>query len=373
VGSDGDLVYAIQGNVLTGIEVVLAAEAAVLSTEGDVSQKLVAAMLAARSLGGDGRCSCNGANPTSCGVPPPDFDKSAHIGFIMVARIGDVDGGCAPPDGCANGDYYLNLNQITVPPDTDPVLKLASFYNLWRLDRVGRPDGVLSRVTGSAAAVPADGRTVARFQVRLVDIEGTPLAQGGANVTVATESGGDAHASLGAVVDNGDGSYSFEATAGQTPGLERFVVRADDGFLDATIYPYPELRVDAVTPLHLGFDALQGSLGGSVPIVLNVPQAPGARYWILAGASGTAPGMLVGSIHVPLNRDLLTRRSRLFANSAAFPGTVGRLDAQGRAEAAFVAPPGVLSAHAGQRYDWAAVIFEQPGFATEPQGFEILR
>ena len=61
------------------------------------------------------------------------------------------------------------------------------------------------------------------------------------------------------------------------------------------------------------------------------------------------------------------------ANSAAFPGTVGRLDAQGRAEAAFVAPPGVLSAHAGERYDWAAVIFEEPGFATEPQGFEILR
>lgn len=87
-----DIVYAIQGNVLTGAPVVQMAEAAVLATPGDLAAKLMASMEAARAMGGDGRCSCSQSNPTACGAPPPSFTKSAHIAYMLIARTGDRDG-----------------------------------------------------------------------------------------------------------------------------------------------------------------------------------------------------------------------------------------------------------------------------------------
>ena len=50
--------------------------------------------VAARALGGDGRCSCSVSQPTSCGVPPPGFQKSAHVAVFVVARLGDTNGLC---------------------------------------------------------------------------------------------------------------------------------------------------------------------------------------------------------------------------------------------------------------------------------------
>lgn len=88
-GTVGDLVYAVQGNVLTGDPVVGLAEHAIITTEGDLPAKLMAAMEAARSMGGDGRCSCAPAQPESCGSPPPEFEKSADVGYMLIARPGD--------------------------------------------------------------------------------------------------------------------------------------------------------------------------------------------------------------------------------------------------------------------------------------------
>ena len=53
-GSSGTLHYAIQGNVLTGRPVVEMAEAALVNTVGDLPAKFMAAMEAARAMGGDG-------------------------------------------------------------------------------------------------------------------------------------------------------------------------------------------------------------------------------------------------------------------------------------------------------------------------------
>lgn len=90
-GQVGDLVYAVQGNILTGAPVVQAAVDAVVTTPGDIPEKLMAAMEAAYLFGGDGRCSCD-AGPTDCGSPPDEFEKSAHIGYMLIARAGDTDG-----------------------------------------------------------------------------------------------------------------------------------------------------------------------------------------------------------------------------------------------------------------------------------------
>lgn len=90
-GRIGDLVYAVQGNVLSGENVVQDAADAVVNTPGDLADKLLAAMQAARDGGGDGRCSCNSAQPESCGSPPPTPFKSAHIGYMLIARLDDQD------------------------------------------------------------------------------------------------------------------------------------------------------------------------------------------------------------------------------------------------------------------------------------------
>ncbi len=88
-GQTGDLYYAVQGNVLTGAPVVAMAEQAIIATPGDLPAKLMAAMEAAQSMGGDGRCSCLPTQPEACGSPPPKFEKSADIGYMLVARLGD--------------------------------------------------------------------------------------------------------------------------------------------------------------------------------------------------------------------------------------------------------------------------------------------
>ncbi|MEM9373517.1 MAG: DUF1028 domain-containing protein [Planctomycetota bacterium] len=90
-GRAGDLVYAVQGNVLSGENVVADAAGAVVNTPGDIADKLLAAMVAAREAGGDGRCSCDPRNPEDCGSPPPAPFKSSHVGYMMIARAGDID------------------------------------------------------------------------------------------------------------------------------------------------------------------------------------------------------------------------------------------------------------------------------------------
>lgn len=104
-GVAGDLVYAVQGNVLTGAPVVDFAVAAIESTPGDIPTKLMAAMEAARQYGGDGRCSCTTGTPDSCGSPPPVFTKSAHIAYMLIARAGDRDG---------TNPMYKNLTATSV-------------------------------------------------------------------------------------------------------------------------------------------------------------------------------------------------------------------------------------------------------------------
>jgi hypothetical protein len=91
-GRVGTIVYAVQGNVLTGEPVVDLAVEAIIHTPGGVPERLMAAMEAARSMGGDGRCSCDPRFPDSCGSPPPDFEKAAHIAYMLIARLGDTPG-----------------------------------------------------------------------------------------------------------------------------------------------------------------------------------------------------------------------------------------------------------------------------------------
>lgn len=249
VGEYGTLVYAIQGNVLTGEPVIVEAEKAIrnAATDGDLPAKLMAAMEAARSMGGDGRCSCNENDPDGCGSPPKNFTKSAHIGYMIIARSGDADGTCNLQSGCANGDYFLNFNIAFQQNNSeDPVKQMQKKFDTFRTSSIGRPDAIRSTVELSADTIAPDGSSQVVMTITLRDWQGQPVTSG-APVTVAHASDSAKITQIGDVTDHGNGVYSVVLTAGATVGVDRFWVSADDGTGAVRIMPWPELTSRAAT------------------------------------------------------------------------------------------------------------------------------
>ena len=229
-GQDGDLIYAIQGNVLAGAAVVDEAERAFLQTGGDLGQRVMAAMEAAMVQGGDGRCSCSVRFPDSCGTPPPNFNQTATIGYFVVSRPGDTSGACSASGGCANGSYYLVLNEPNhVFPSTDPVILLRQQYDAWRLSESGRPDAFESLVVASTDRVAADANTLVDYWVELYDVDGVGLSSGGASLTLQHLGDSSGQAVLENVIDHQDGSYTLQVRSGTQAGLDRFAFVVDDG------------------------------------------------------------------------------------------------------------------------------------------------
>jgi hypothetical protein len=156
-GRVGDLVYAVQGNVLTGPPVVDRAVIAIETTPGDVAAKLMAAMEAARSMGGDGRCSCNPNDADGCGAPPPTFTKSADIAYMLIARAGDVwscrgvyrtQSGATPPvifDATADSKPDVFLGAQGSPPGLVSLLNTSEADVLRFADTTFSPGGGVIR------------------------------------------------------------------------------------------------------------------------------------------------------------------------------------------------------------------------------------
>jgi uncharacterized Ntn-hydrolase superfamily protein len=371
-GTSGTLRYAIQGNVLTDDSVVLAAESALLGSGGDLGQRVMAAMEAARALGGDGRCSCSQSAPTSCGAPPPGFTKSAYISFVQLARIGDTDGICTTGAGCANGDYYLSLAVKGNPSSPlDPVVSLKNRYDTWRNGLAGRPDHVLSEVNSSALRLPADGATQATHTVRLVDVDGALLTNGGASVTITASAG---LVGVGTVTDNGDGTYTFATTAGTSVGVEDLEIVVDDGVRPVRLYPDLRLDLDPAAELHCGFASVPSSGDAFVPVTLDLGVArAGWSYIVLGSASGTTPGTPYTGGVLPLVYDAVTEFTLLAPGPPFLPGSIGQLDASGRATAALAVPSATLAFLVGVRIDLAALATDGgTAVATNAAGFVVM-
>ncbi len=237
-GTTGDLVYAIQGNVITGESVLWMAEQAIVNTPGGLPEKLIASMEAARSMGGDGRCSCDPASPSSCGSPPAEFEKSAHIGFMIVTRTGDVDGDCIAFGGCATGDYYMNFNvahQAVNAPD--PVLQMQEMFDAWRKNLVGKTDAVMSVASLDRPKFLADGNGSATMTIVLRDdqdslVDGTSL-----NVTVEHAADSDHTTTIGNVILDNGFLLHVDITGSDKVGNDRFVVTVDDGTRPVILLP----------------------------------------------------------------------------------------------------------------------------------------
>ncbi|MGE3166476.1 MAG: DUF1028 domain-containing protein [Planctomycetota bacterium] len=236
VGETEDLAYAIQGNILAGSCVVPAIEAALLTNPNELGAKLMAGMLAARVRGGDGRCSCSPAAPTSCGCPVTG--KSGHIGYLIVARSGDTDDASCDASGCADGDYYCDLNvAFQSASNVDPVQQLNTQYIVFRNGQLGRPDA-----TRSTAHFRLTDQAI-ELTIALRDLAGTAVVTPVA-VTIehATGSAGLTH--IGPVSALGGGQYRVELVPSPGRlGFDRFRVVADDGGRPVVLMPAPEVCV----------------------------------------------------------------------------------------------------------------------------------
>jgi len=356
VGVDGDLEYAIQGNVLTGPNVIADCELALLSAPGDLGQRVVAAMEAARNAGGDGRCSCNTSFPTSCGSPPPSFTYASTNAFMALVRPGDVDGNCTGTQGCANGDYYMRINYVGTLATNEPIAELRTQYEAWRAGQADRPDAVLSTVEQSAPLLQADGLTSSRVTVRLVDIEGLPLTAGGQAFSVARREG-PAVATVENVVDNGDGSYSFDLASTFEDGQATFAITVDDGVRPVELTP--ALRVTSLAPreLHATRASITAADPEAIDLVLQVPSTnAGDSYRIYGSLSGTTPGTPVGPVLVPLNRDRFFDLTEAWSGAPPFTGNAGVLPPSTRRTATLELPQGATAALVGSTLSFAAVV-----------------
>lgn len=374
-GIVGDLRYAIQGNVIVDDSLVLLAETALLSTPGDLSQKVMAAMEAARAIGGDGRCSCSDIAPNSCSpLPPPAPFKSAHVGFIVLGRIGDTGGATCNSNGCAVGTFYLSINIIAAAPDPDPVLQMQGYYATWRAALIGRPDQLLTRVRSKAQSLVADGVTATEVEVELRDVDDNPIAHGGHALTLSNVSGTTAVTTPSAIVDLGNGRYRFTLTAGVKVGQDRWRILVNDGIGSVQLYPELDLRVDPLQPLHVGNDTVSLALGADVQLVVNAGASARRRpCLLLASTTGTQPGLPFAGTSLPLNASALLSFTYSNANSAWLPSSFEKLDRNGRGEARFIADPALLASFAGTRFDWSALVFDPfQSFATAPAGFDLV-
>jgi hypothetical protein len=164
-----------------------------------------------------------------CGSPPEQFTKSAHIGFFIVSRRGDVNGQCNVNVGCASGQYWMNFNYVTNDPNApDPVFVMQDWLDAFRESTIGVPDQVESLVSITPAVIPNDGVSTATLHVEVRDWTGAP-AQGVEQVTVEHDAGSAGSASIGPVQDLGGSKYEVQLTAGQVGGCDKFAITVKAG------------------------------------------------------------------------------------------------------------------------------------------------
>ncbi|MFH0944126.1 MAG: DUF1028 domain-containing protein [Planctomycetota bacterium] len=370
-GVDGDLVWSIQGNRLAGQPVVSAARDAVLCADGDLADRLMAGMRAAQAMGGDGRCSCSTGYPSSCGSPPPSFTKSAHVGFMIVARVGDLDGDCDASNGCATGRYYMNLEvggwQGSQP---DPVDQMQVQMDQWRASLIGRPDQLESTVEVDPPVLVAGGASPARITIRLQDWRGVQLASGGAAVTVLGVTASGEMLPIGEVSDHGDGTYSLPLAPVPRPGKLTLRCVVDDGTGPVQLHPARELIVAPAAGLSANRKQLSIKRGGEVRLGIDLsPAMAGRPYLLLCSASGTAPGFTLFKIHVPLVLDHVVLASWRLRGSMVLPGSVGLLNEHGRGLAALRLSPGGLYSFLPGSLSFS--LLAGPGYASRPVVVEL--
>ena len=119
--------YSVQGNILASDQVVTDAAYALEETDGDIIDKVMAAMEAADEAGGDRRCTCETE-------PVPDascHSRNAHVAYILAADPDDMEG-----DSFNDGNYFMYIDvtdeNIEASENGNPVITLRMRYDGWK-------------------------------------------------------------------------------------------------------------------------------------------------------------------------------------------------------------------------------------------------
>lgn len=87
----------------------------------------------------------------------------------------------------------------------------------------------------------------------------------------------------------------------------------------------------------------------------------GQWYLILGSISGTAPGVCVQDVTIPLNYDIYTEFTLTRPNAGFISNQLGRLDMGGNAQADFFVPPGLAKGLEGMEINHAFVVVSRDG------------
>ena len=147
---DQEIYFSIQGNILASDDVVYDAVHRFMTSEGTLTDRVMAAMEGADEAGGDVRCTCETEFATHVyvsddagdtwrwlGADLPDapcHGKNAHVAYLLAADPRDLEG-----EGVNDGEYSLYINvtdeNIEAHEDANPVLTLRQRYGAWKASR----------------------------------------------------------------------------------------------------------------------------------------------------------------------------------------------------------------------------------------------
>ena len=131
-----EIFYSIQGNILRPGDAVPNAVKAFVQAKGAITDRVMAALEAADTAGGDSRCSCPAPAADAPASPIPCDGKTAHVAYILMAEKTDTSG-----DSHNNGTYAMFLrvaqpgrgaNEIRAGENLNPVKTLRMRYDAWR-------------------------------------------------------------------------------------------------------------------------------------------------------------------------------------------------------------------------------------------------
>ena len=119
-------------------------------------------------------------------------------------------------------------------------------------------------------------------------------------------------------------------------------------------------------------ETIPAGAGGSSALHMDQGAPAALRpYLVLAGLSGSQPGIDLNTVVVPVNYDLLTEIGIVAVNSPMFAAFAGALDAAGQGRATFSLPPGIGAQLIGRRLTFAYVLVDDLRFASRAVTVEL--
>jgi hypothetical protein len=300
---------------------------------------------------------------------PGDYDQGPDSGAVYVfdrTPEGWIETAKVTPLDSSAGDYFgrsisLDGNTLLVGADKDAHagVNSGSAYVFERAEDLSWTQ--ISKLTaGDAQAGDSFGVSVAVWgDVAAVGADEEDAAGIGAGALYIFERSADTWIETGKLVAKGvsaDDHFGYPVRIAD--GYMLVGARNDDAFgtNSGTVYIYDLGGKKGITACP---SQISLTPGGVQQFDLSAGAEHALQLYMLAGsASGSAPGLLLGSVSLPLNPDPYFYHAINHPNHPPLNDSVGFLDLDGRAQAAFVVPAGTFPSLAGVTWHHAFVAWD---------------